>query len=107
MRSPTAALLWAIWRRHRTSVWVIIGFTVVSWLVHLSERASRLPGATPDPSPLVEMLAISSFLLLFGIFGYVETSEEKGIGQFPHRLFTLPVSSLRLVAVPVIAGMAA
>lgn len=106
MWSPTAALLWAIWRRHRMSVWVIIGFTVVSWLVHLSERASRPPGATPDPSPLVEVLAIFSFLLLVGIFGYVETSEDKAIGQFPRRLFTLPVSSLRLVAVPVLAGIA-
>ena len=106
MRSPTAALLWAIWRRHRASVLVIIGFTVLAWFIHLSERGGRVPGAPPDPSPLVEMLAIFTFLLAFGVFGYVETSTDKGIGQFPRRLFTLPVSSLRLVAVPAIAGIA-
>jgi hypothetical protein len=52
------------------------------------------------------MLALFSFLLLFGVFGFVETSAEKGMGQFPRRLFTLPVSSLRLVAVPALAGVA-
>ncbi len=107
MRSPAAALLWAVWRRHRASVWTIAGFTVVSWLVHLSERGSRPPGAAPDPSSLVEMLAMFAFLLLVGVFGYLDTDGEKGIGQFPRRLFTLPISSFRLVMVPTLAGIAA
>lgn len=30
----------------------------------------------------------------------------RGLGRFPRRLFTLPVTSLRLVAVPLLAGIA-
>lgn len=105
--SPTRALLWAIWRQHRTSAWAIAGMTAVSWALHIEEARSRMPGAPPDPSPIVEMLAIVSFLLLVGMFAYVDTDGDKAIGQFPRRLFTLPVSSLRLVAVPSIAGIVA
>jgi hypothetical protein len=47
-----------------------------------------------------------SFLLLFGLFNYTDSSGSRGFGQFPHRLFTLPISTLRLVAVPVLAGIA-
>ena len=83
MRSPSAALLWDIWSRHRALVWVIAGLTVFSWL---------------DLSDILnELLGMIAFVLLFAIFNY---------GEFPHRLFTLPVSSLRLVAVPVLAGIA-
>jgi hypothetical protein len=47
-----------------------------------------------------------SFLFLFGVFSYTESSGTRGIGTFPRRLFTLPVSSLRLVALPVLTGIA-
>jgi hypothetical protein len=47
-----------------------------------------------------------SFVFLFGVFSYTESSGPRGIGSFPHRLFTLPVSSLRLVTLPVLTGIA-
>ena len=80
MRSATHALLWEIWRRHRPVVAAIVGLTIAGRLV--------------DSQPLADLLAMLSFLLLFGIFNH----------KFPRRIFSLPVSSLRLVAVPLLAG---
>jgi hypothetical protein len=61
---------------------------------------------TDDPSSLIALLSMVSFLFLFGMFSYTEPSGTRGIGEFPRRLFALPVSSLRLVALPVLAGIA-
>ena len=61
---------------------------------------------TDDPSSLIALLWMASFLLLFGVFSYTEPTGTRGIGSFPRRLFTLPVSSLRLTAVPVLTGIA-
>jgi hypothetical protein len=101
MRSPTAALLWEIWRRNRIAVAVILAATVAGRLLDYAEQP------TDDPSSLIALLGMVSFLFLFGIFSYTEPSGTRGIGSFPRRLFTLPVSSLRLVALPVLNGIAA
>jgi hypothetical protein len=82
MRSPTRALLWEIWQRNRSVSAVIVALTIV--------------GRVLEPSSLVVMLWMVSFLLLFGIFTH----------PISPRLFTLPVSSLRLVAVPLLTGIA-
>ena len=100
MRSATAALLWEIWRRNRTAVAVIVAVTVAGRLLDYAEQP------TDDPSSLIALLWMVSFLFLFGIFSYTEPSGTRGIGGFPRRLFTLPVSSLRLVALPVLTGIA-
>ena len=99
MRSPTAALLWEIWRRNRIAVAVIVAATVAGRLLDYAEQP------TDDPSSLIALLSMVSFVFLFGIFSYTEPSGTRGIGIFPRRLFALPVSSLRLVALPVIAGI--
>ena len=100
MRSPTWALLWEIWRRHRSTVAVIVGLTVAGRLLDFAEQP------TDDPSSFIALLWMVSFLLLFGIFTYTESVGTRGLGRFPHRLFTLPVSSLRLAALPVLTGIA-
>jgi hypothetical protein len=100
MRSPTAALLWEIWRRNRIAVAVIGAATVAGRLLDYAEQP------TDDPSSLIALLWMLSFLFLFGVFSYTESSGTRGIGIFPRRLFTLPVSSLRLVALPVLTGIA-
>ena len=100
MRSPTAALLWEIWRRNRIAVAVIVAATVAGRLLDYAEQP------TDDPSSLIALLWMVSFLFLFGVFSYTESSGTRGIGSFPRRLFTLPVSSLRLVALPVLTGIA-
>jgi hypothetical protein len=102
MRSPTAALLWEIWRQHRWTVAAIAGLTAAGRVVD---------------DPLATLFAMAAFLLLFTVFNYTEAASEapararhdagaRGVGQFPRRLFTLPVTSLRLVAVPTLAGIA-
>ena len=102
MRSPTIALLWEIWRRHWSTVAVIGGLTVVGRLVDVLE-SRRNAGA--ESSPLTTLLAMVAFLLLFAVFNYTESGGVRGVGQFPRRLFTLPVTSLHLVAVPMLAGI--
>jgi hypothetical protein len=52
------------------------------------------------------MLMVLSFLLLLGIFNYTEFNPTKEWNGFPYRLFTLPVSTWQLVAVPMILGLA-
>ena len=100
MRSPTYALLWELWHRHRFTAASIAGLTVCGRLLDVSERAD-----SPEPSTLVTLLCWSSFAALFGLFDYTESADGSGFGRFPHRLFTLPVSSLRLVTIPVLAGV--
>lgn len=106
MRSPTYTLLWEIWRRHRLTATAIIVLTVAGRLLEFSEQASAPGRAASGPSPVIELLAMVALVLLFGMFNYTEPSGKRGIGRFPHRLFTLPISSMRLVAVPVLAGVA-
>ena len=100
MRSPTAALLWEIGRQHRWTIAAIAGLTI----------AGRLAD-----DPLATLFAMAAFLLLFSVFNYTESegpakaghyASAKGVGQFPRRLFTLPVTSLHLVAVPMLSGIA-
>lgn len=105
MRSPVTALLWEIWRRHQWTVAAIAGLTVVGRLVHALETPRRAGGADIESSPLTTLLGMIAFLLLIAVFNYTDPSAGRGVGQFPRRLFTLPVTSLRLVAVPMLAGI--
>jgi len=106
MTSPTAALLWQIWRQHRETVAAVILLTAAGRVVDVLETSGREAGAPADSSPLTVLLAMLAFLLLLGVFNYTESSGDRGLGSFPRRLFTLPVTSLRLVTVPVLAGIA-
>ena len=101
MRSPTAALFWEIWWPHRWTVAMVAGATAAGRILHALEE----PGG--DSSPLVTLLAMLAFLLLFSVFNYTETDDGRELGRFPRRLFTLPVTSLRLVAVPALGGIMA
>lgn len=105
MRSATYALLWEIWRRHRPALAGIVGLTIAGRLLDFSQRAAGVASSRNDTSLLVELMGMLSFLLLFGIFNYTDSSDGRGFGGFPQQLFILPVSSLRLVAVPVLTGV--
>jgi hypothetical protein len=104
MRSATAALVWEIWQRNRQWVLAIIAMSAAGRLAHFADSDTGNDGG---PSPITFVLGMLSFLILFGVFTYTESSRGKDLGGFPRRLFTLPVPSLHLVAVPVIAGILA
>lgn len=101
MRSPTTALLWELWWPQRWTVALIAGVTVAGRLLDLFEDSGN------DSSPLPVLLAMIAFLLLFAVFNYTESDGGRELGRFPRRLFTLPVTSLRLIAVPLLVGIAA
>ncbi|MGH9409624.1 MAG: hypothetical protein ACRD1V_09255 [Vicinamibacterales bacterium] len=86
MRSPAAALVWEIWSRSRTPAWAIVILTAF--------RVTQ-PGGVVG-SPVLELAGMLSFVLLFAIFHETE---------FPLRRLTLPVSSLQLIAVPLVLGV--
>jgi hypothetical protein len=94
MRSPVVALTWEIWGRNRGWILAILAITAFSWTL----------GSGDHSEPLMEFLGMTSFLLLFAVFDYTEFSWDNA-RSFPSRLFTLPVSSFRLVAVPVLLGV--
>jgi hypothetical protein len=100
--SPTAALLWEIWSQHRSTIGMIAGLTVMGRVVEALERQGN---AAAETSTLTTLLAMVAFLLFFTVFNYTESGDGRGVGGFPRRLFTLPVTSLRLVAVPMLAGI--
>src|SRR5688500_20172793 len=106
MRGPTAALLWELWRQHRMTIAVIAGLTVVGRLFDVLEEDVQAGGIVDTPI-LTELLGMVAFLLLFTVFNHTDSSAGRGVGRFPSRLFRLPVSSLRLVVVPVVAAIMA
>jgi hypothetical protein len=106
MRSPTSALLWEIWRRDRIMLVAVLALTVAGRAIDLLERVVPAIFAGLEAFPLVDVLWMASFLILFGVFNYTESTGSRRLGRFPRRLFTLPVSSLRLVSVPTLAGIA-
>jgi hypothetical protein len=115
MRSSIAGLIWQIWTRRRISIWLVIGITlfsgIVNWMFQDMLRAAREDRfSTGFPlvlELLVQHLALATLLLVLSIFNYTEFNQQKGSAGFPHRLFVLPVTSLRLVAVPMVAGAVA
>lgn len=109
MRSPVTALAWEIWRRNRRAVWLAIGVLLSGWLFNLA-----LPHdfrATPaDRERLLTLnclLGAGSLLLVFSMFNYTEFNPQKEWTGFPYRLFSLPVSSGVLAALPIALGIAA
>src|SRR5688572_6587420 len=105
MRSPLLALTWDIWARNRTLVWWLCGLVVFSCVFN-----SVLPDvreSKPDNGLVNFHVAAATLLLVLAIFGYTEFNPQKGSTGFPRRLFVLPVSTFKLVALPTILGLAA
>jgi hypothetical protein len=115
MRSPMVALIWQIWSRRRTAIWFVIGITLFSgifnWMFHdiiRDAQADRVSTGFPLVAELLNQhMALATLLLVLSIFNYTEFNPQKVSAGFPHRLFVLPVTSLQLVAVPMVVGAAA
>jgi hypothetical protein len=106
MRSPTVALTWEIWRRNRfwatlTAALLVIGSIGVLALSTEADTAYRDDAI----SFLDNTLGGLAMLFVFGMFHYTELDPQTGAVGFPRRVFVLPVSSLHLVAVPLLMGV--
>jgi hypothetical protein len=107
IRSPNRALIWEIWAGNRGWVVLVIGIILFGWLWKwMSPGSFHVEDGQSAFAAIHSLLAIMLLLLVFGIFNYTEFNPQKGSAGFPHRLFTLPVTSLRLVTVPILLGVA-
>jgi hypothetical protein len=103
-RTPTGAMLWEIWGRHKASfagqgVALAASAGFVSWKEHVASQS------------LGDVLGIASFccflvayLHLLVCFAYIETDARRVQLGFPGRLLLKPVSTARLVLVPMVFG---
>ena len=107
MSSAFAALAWEIWRRGRRSAWLVLGCVSICGLINLLVAAERgLNEASQTRfSALYGFLMTLSFLFLMGMFNYTEFNATKEWNGFPYRLFTLPLRTWQLVAVPMLLGV--
>ena len=118
MKSPTTALIWDIWQRHRTPFAWLGGIARVTALVNLFVRLwgpSGLAQATVQQPSGAGAMALGmfnwhaiggAFMLALVIFSYEEFNSHLSSRGFPHRLFTLPVPTAHLVALPMLLGIA-
>lgn len=93
-----------MWQRHR---WTIGGITALTLAGRLVDAAQKTGPAADEASAVTTLCGMFAFLLLFSVFNYTDSDSAAGLGRFPQRLFTLPVSSLRLVAIPVLTAIVA
>jgi len=109
MRSPIAALIWEIRTEKSWLVRLVIALVLFGWIFNLLCGATFR--ATEDGREQLlainALLACGSIFLVFGIFNYTEFNPQKQWTGFPYHLFTLPVRTSRLVALPMIAGVCA
>lgn len=104
MYTPTLALLWQTWGRHR---WGLAATVAGLYGLIALHRSLPTNAWMADSQAALYCLPIGGiFLYLFYAFSYAETGQRgKGSG-FPHWMLTLPVRTWLLVAPPMLSGMA-
>lgn len=103
------ALTWELCQPHRKLFWWIAAALLASLALNMADGAAfdASEEAESLPDVLQEMLFLLATFLAFHIFSLTELDSRKARQGFPRRLFVLPVSSLTLVAVPVMLGFVA
>jgi len=107
------AMIWGIWVRNRNAILAVIGITLATCIFNLalpdslrSMQGNRFKFGAREGLTMLNMnLGAAVFIFLLAIFNYTEENPGTGSTGFPRRLFTLPVSTFRLVAVPVVLGV--
>jgi len=115
MQSPIAALTWEILQRKQRWIWLVAALIVGAaffnlWVPEDIQRdaaSNRATGFAIVVSIANQIAIFTSLLLILAIFSYTELNAQTDAYGFPHRLFVLPVSSLVLVALPILLGVAA
>lgn len=109
MNGPITALSWEIWRRNRRAIRIIAAILLCSWLFNLF-FAGEFRATEPKAHGLLTincLLTLAVITLVFSVFNYTEISPQREWTGFPYRLFALPVSSLTLIAVPMVLSISA
>jgi hypothetical protein len=104
MHSPTLALSWQLWGRHRLGL-----ATVLLFLVALAVTFNVVPAGTLESrhGALVSIQFVIALIYVGAVFAYgFESQLESRDSTFPARMFTLPVRTLTLVGLPMLQGMA-
>ena len=103
-RTPTGAMLWEIWGRHKVSfLWQGVALAASAFFVYW-----KMHGASESFGDLLGVASLCCFLgaylhLMF-CFGYMEFDARRVQLGFPGRLLLKPVSTARLVLVPMVFG---
>jgi hypothetical protein len=103
-QTPTSGILWEIWgQRKMNFAWhaaaLLASLLCIQWILH---GASEVTGAVLTLIPLACFLGSSLDLLT--CFGYIEINARTVQIGFPGRLLLKPVSTVRLVLVPMFFG---
>ena len=101
MHFPVAALAWEIWKRGRRSAGLVLICLAFCAFINL---------IIPDTnhalfSAVFGFAMVLSVSFLMGLLNCTEANPTKEWNGFPYRLFTLPVPTWKLVAVPMVLGL--
>jgi hypothetical protein len=99
------ALIWEIRRRGARLAWGVLG--IITACAMLSHLASNKTYVLARFEAVDWLLMVASMFLTFGIFHFVEAAPGRNWHGFPQRLFAMPVSTVTLVACPMILSLAA
>jgi len=103
-RTPTGAMIWEIWGRHKVSfLWQGVALAASAFFVYWKTH-----GASESFGDLLGVASLCCFLgaylHLMVCFGYMEFDARRVQLGFPGRLLLKPVSTGRLVLVPMVFG---
>jgi hypothetical protein len=104
MHSPTLALTWQLWGRHRLGLAAVLLYLVATAVVF-----NLLPAGTLEDrhGGLMSIQFIIALIYVAAVFAHgFESQLEARESGFPARMFTLPVRTVALVGWPMLQGMA-
>ena len=107
MSSRLATLAWEIWCRGSRSARLAFGCVAGCALINLIAQ-NRFSASDFGPglfNSLFGLLMACSLFLMMGVFNYTEFSSTREWNGFPYRLFTLPLRTWQLVALPMFLGV--
>jgi hypothetical protein len=105
MHSPTLALAWQLWGRHRWGLAAVGAYCVTAAVVFNALPAGILEARH---GALMSIQFVLALIYVAAVFAYgFESQLEARESCFPARLFTLPVRTGVLVGWPMLQGMAA
>lgn len=103
-RTPTGAMLWEIWGRHKWMFpWHGAALALSVWLVRWKEHGAP-EVAGPSLIMIPPLCFLGAYLHLLTCFGYIEVDSKRVQLGFPARLLLKPVHTLRLVLAPMLLG---